>query len=238
MSKHNLLKNTGIFIFVSLFVSVNAMAQTNVKVAGAMRNVMRKGEIFGIINLDTIRNKTGLYGLGPVEYLSGELLIIDGKSYRSQVRNASSMVVEETYRTKAPFFVYANAVAWDERTLPTEIKTIQQLERYIDSLTADKKRPFVYKLAGPITYARIHLQNLPEGTEINSPEDAHRWRVNYEIMNREVEIVGFFSTMHQGIFTHHDSFLHMHLITKERDQMGHLDEITFQEGMKLYLPIE
>ncbi|HYF67753.1 MAG TPA: acetolactate decarboxylase [Ohtaekwangia sp.] len=238
MSKPTLRKNIRLFIFVGLIVSVNTMAQTHVKVAGAMRNVMRKGEIFGIINLDTIRNKTGLYGLGPVEYLAGELLIIDGRSYRSKVRNASSMVVEETYQTKAPFFVYANAVAWDEHMLPVEIKTIQQLERYMDSLTVNKKRPFVFKLSGPIVHAKIHLQNLPEGTEINSPEDAHRWKVNYEIKDREVDIVGFFSSAHQGIFTHHDSFLHMHMITKERDQMGHLDEIIFQKGIKLYLPIE
>jgi acetolactate decarboxylase len=50
-----------------------------------------------------------------------------------------------------------------------------------------------------------------------------------------VEVVGFFSTEHKGIFTHHDSFLHMHLISSDEKEMGHLDELEI-ESMKLYLP--
>jgi acetolactate decarboxylase len=37
-----------------------------------------------------------LYGLGTVEYLEGEILIIDGKSYKSMVNSDSTMKVEET----------------------------------------------------------------------------------------------------------------------------------------------
>lgn len=48
---------------------------SDVVVVGAMKNVMWKGELGGIISLDTIKNKEGLYGLGPVSYLTGELLI-------------------------------------------------------------------------------------------------------------------------------------------------------------------
>ena len=58
----------------------NAQRTTNtVKVVGQMKDVMWKGQLYGNINLDTIANKTNLYGLGPVEYLAGEILIIDGK---------------------------------------------------------------------------------------------------------------------------------------------------------------
>ena len=39
---------------------------------------MWKGELSGTINLDTISNKKGLYGLGPESYLTGELLINNG----------------------------------------------------------------------------------------------------------------------------------------------------------------
>lgn len=37
------------------------------------------------------------------------------------------------------------------------------------------------------------------------------------------------------LFAHHDSFLHMHLITRNEKKMGHLDEMEIGE-MKLYLP--
>lgn len=57
--------------------------------------------------------------------------------------------------------------------------------------------------------------------------------------NEQSEIIGFFSTEHKAILTHHDTYLHMHLITKDRQKMGHLDEVLFKKGMmKLYLPTE
>jgi acetolactate decarboxylase len=70
---------------------------------------------------------------------------------------------------------------------------------------------------------------------VSSPEDAHKGQTNYNLKNEEVVIIGFFSTEHKGVFTHHDSFLHLHLITKDERKMGHLDMAEFNE-MELYLP--
>jgi len=211
--------------------------QSIVQVAGAMKNVMWKGELAGTINLDTIKDKNGLYGLGPVEYLTGELLIIDGKSYVSTVTSDSTMEVNENYKVKAPFLVYANQTDWNIEDLPSEIKTIKELEEFIDKKTLNYKRPFVFKLIGQVDSAKIHIQNLPKGTKVSSPEEAHQGQKNYLLENSKVEIVGFFSTEHKGIFTHHDSNIHMHLITTDRNKMGHLDKVFFGNGsIKLYLP--
>jgi len=211
--------------------------QSIVQVVGAMKNVMWKGELAGTINLDTIKNKNGLYGLGPVEYLTGELLIIDGKSYSSTVLTDSSISVKETYQTKAPFLVYTNQIDWNVETLPSNIKTIKDLEKFIDNKTLDFNRPFVFKLKGQIENADIHIQNLPKGTKVSSPEEAHQGQANYSLKNNTVDIVGFFSTDHKGVFTHHDSNVHMHLITSDRKKMGHLDKVTFGNGtIQLYLP--
>src|SRR5690554_5335960 len=76
-----------------------------VKIVSEMKNVMWKGQLYGNIHLDTIANKTNLYGLGPVEYLAGEILIIDGNSYKSTVTSDSTMKIEETYDIKARFLV-------------------------------------------------------------------------------------------------------------------------------------
>lgn len=217
-----------------------AQQTTNeVKIVGEMKNVMWKGQLYGNINLDTIANKTNLYGLGPVEYLTGEILIIDGKSYKSTVISDSTMKVEETYDIKAPFFGYANIAKWTERTLPDNIQTIQQLEQYLDKETKSLSRPFMFKLSGTVEEATIHIVNLPKGSKVSSPDEAHKGQQNYELKNEQSEIVGFFSTEHKAIFTHHDTFLHMHLITSDKQKMGHLDKVLLKKGtMKLYLPKE
>ena len=204
-------------------------------IVGAMKNVMWKGELDGSIYLDTISDKNGLYGLGPVSYLRGELLINNGKSYVSKVISDSIMTVDRRFDVSAPFFVYSNVIEWNEFPIPLEVKTIKELEKFIDEKTTYFKRPFTFKLTGHVSNAIIHIQNLPVGMKVSSPEEAHRGQTKYELKDETVEIVGFFSTEHKGVFTHHDSFLHMHLITSDESKMGHLDKLEMGQ-MKLYLP--
>lgn len=206
-----------------------------IKIVGAMKNVMWKGELGSSIDLDTISDKNGLYGLGPVSYLTGELLINNGKSYVSKVTSDSTMSVENTFQVSAPFFVYGNVTEWNEIILTSDVNTIQDLEKFINDKTTDFKRPFAFKLIGQVSSAIIHIQNLPEGTKVTSPDEAHQGQTNYKIANEEAEIIGFFSTEHKGVFTHHNSFIHLHLITKDQRKMGHLDSLKIGE-MKLYLP--
>jgi len=78
------------------------------------------------------------------------------------------------------------------------------------------------------------LNALAPGTMVNAPADAHRHQVEYPIENEDVRILGFFSTKHQQVFTHHDTFLHLHLITTDGRLMGHVDALEFdEEGMEL-----
>ncbi len=230
-----------LLITAILFPGCRTFAQTSseVKIVGAMKNVMWKGQLYGNINLDTIANKQHLYGLGPVEYLSGELMIFDGKSYKSTVLTDTTMQVEETYQAKAHFFGYANIDKWIEKHLPDSIQTIQQLENFLDEITKSSKRPFMFKLNGTVETATIHVVNLPKGSKVSSPDEAHQGQKNFFLENQPVDILGFFSTEHQAIFTHHDTFLHMHLLTTDKTKMGHLDRVVFKkEAVKLYLPAE
>lgn len=207
----------------------------DIKVVGAMKNVMWKGKLEGKIHLDTISNKNGLYGLGPVSFLTGEIVINNGKSYISKVTSDSTMQVEKSFNVSAPFFVYGNVTNWNEIELSSEIKSINDLEKFIEKKSSDYKRPFPFKLTGKVSNAIIHVQNLPKGTKVSSPDEAHQGQTNFTLNNEVVEIIGFYSTKHKGIFTHHDTNLHMHLINKDENKMGHLDKLEI-ENMKLFLP--
>lgn len=218
--------------------AIQAEQSTNeITLVGEMKNVMWKGQLYGNIQLDTIANRDNLYGLGPVAYLAGEILIIDGKSYKSTVLTDTTMSVEETYDIEAPFFGYATIEKWKTQAVPDSVQTLKQLENYLDKVTKNEPRPFMFKLSGIVDSAWIHIVNLPKGATVSSPDEAHEGQKNYEIKGEQVDIVGFFSTEHKAIFTHHDTYLHMHLITKDRQKMGHLDEVVFKRGtFKLNLP--
>ena len=185
-------------LICSLEVAMAQTTQTDVRVVGEMRKVMWRGQLEGVIELDSVASKEHVYGLGPVQYLTGELLLYDGTTYRSVVMPDSSMKVEEVNSEKAPF---------------------------------------LFRVSGVVEHAVIHVVNLPEGSEVSSPSEAHQGQVNYELDEETVEILGFFSTEHKAIFTHHDTYVHMHLMSSDRQMMGHLDEVLFKAGdIKLHLP--
>jgi len=54
------------------------------------------------------------------------------------------------------------------------------------------------------------------------------------------DIIGFFSTEHQTVFTHHDTYIHIHFINSERTEMGHIDDLSFdgKSKIKVFLPTE
>jgi len=211
--------------------------ENDVQIVGAMKNVMRKGELQGVFDLSRFVNEKHMYGLGPVEYLQGELLVFDGKVYQSSVAAGSNIVMQNNFQVKAPFFVYTKIEEWQEHDFPSTIKTLSDLESYLSEMNQSIQHPFAFRLSGTIESASIHIVNLPKGTKVSTHQDAHQGLVNYSLSKESVDILGFFSTHHQGIFTHHDSYVHMHLLTTDKTKMGHLDKATFEsKNIKLFLP--
>jgi acetolactate decarboxylase len=208
-----------------------------VHVVSAMKNVMWKGELGPKIKLDTLSQREHLYGLGPLSGLRGEILINNDKCFVSKVNTANSMEVNETFQASAPFFVYAYQSDWQEIPLDDQLNNIAELERYLKAHYDTIGNPFVFKLKGFIESGIIHVQNLAPGTKVSKPEEAHQGQVNFLLRNELAEIIGFYSEAHHGIFTHHDSNVHLHLITQDESKMGHLDDVNMLK-MTLYLPKE
>lgn len=198
---------------------------------------MWQGALGPVIQLDTIDPQEGLYGLGPLSYLQGELLIKDGIAYVARVVSDSSMRVERSPELTAPFFVYTHVQDWEVVPLPDSVQDLASLEAHIHRLAQHRPEPFPFQLRGLVQDADIHIQNLAPGSKVSNPQEAHQGQVNYTLQALPVDIVGFYSTSHQGVFTHHDSFVHLHLITRDESQMGHLDALHFSaDQMQLLLP--
>jgi acetolactate decarboxylase len=222
-----------IFLFMFLLSFLWASAQQRPIIVGAMKNVMWKGELAGLIQMDSL-SKKGFYGMGPLEYLKGELIILDGVVYQSSVVNSDVMIVKKSSTARAPFFAFESINEWEEIDLPAGIKNLKEFELFLDKKFTRYSIPFFFKIVGFVDSANIHIVNLPEGKVVRSPDDAHQGQTNYKINNKNVSILGFFSRNHKAIFTHHDTFIHTHLITQEKDMMGHLEEVYFSsEKVKL-----
>ncbi len=225
-----------LYLLLAMLWACEAGYQAEVYTAGTMRNAMHKGELDAAIQLDTIAQANHLYGLGPETFLKGELLVMDGEIFISRVLTDSTMQVKVANAAAAPFFVYTRIPEWRKVELPDTVNNLKKLEGFLEQ-TRIHAKPFAFLLKGPIQVADIHVVNLPAGTVVASPADAHQGKVNFKISNEAVEVLGFFSTSHRGIFTHHDSFVHMHLITADRQKMGHVDGLAFApQDVQLFIP--
>ena len=205
-----------------------------VTVTGAMRNVMWKGELGPVISLDSLRNK-GSYGIGPLSGLRGEILLSNGIPYVSFIDEEGTPRVEKRPDATAPFLVRTSQVTWDQHKLPNTEINHKYIEHYLNKLATKYDEPFAFRILGNATAADIHVQNLAPGSIVSSPTEAHAGQVNLQVPPGAVEILGFYSRKHQGIFTHHDSNVHMHLITEDKKMMGHLDSFVGWD-VELLLP--
>jgi acetolactate decarboxylase len=199
---------------------------------------MFNGQLAGLIELDSLA-VPGTFGIGPLEYLRGEVLVLNGSVYTSMVNNAGSMLVIKDETAKAPFFVHQKVKQWMKVQLPDSVVDLAGLDRFLTERYGQVNVPFAFRLSGHFEHVEVHIVDVPLGAVVNGPDDAHRDNKHYKLTGATAEAVGFFSTAHKAVFTHHDTNIHVHAITPERDWMGHVEALSFvskRVGLQVALP--
>ncbi len=130
-----------------------------VKVSGALRNIMIDGDLSAHVNLDTL-DKTHLYGLGPVAGLKGEMAIIDGIIY-STFKEGDKLISQQNKASLAAMLVYSKVEKWKEISLNANINNYSALEDLVKQ-TAQKagydiEKPFVFRIKAPLQKLLIML---------------------------------------------------------------------------------
>ncbi|MEK7729863.1 MAG: decarboxylase, partial [candidate division KSB1 bacterium] len=97
--------------------------------------------------------------------------------------------------------------------------------------------PFPFLLRGAITVA-WHVVDWAEGDTVHTHAKHRASGLHGRLEQQAVEILGFYSDQHHGIFTHRDSNMHLHVKTATGDFAAHVGEVEVQGGMSLFLPGE
>lgn len=222
------MRNILLFIALTFLASCEPQKTTSsIKVVGKMSDVMWQGQLQGNIATDSLSSKNA-YGLGPLAYLKGEILLMEGQTYTSKVVDSVQHEVEEVPGAKAPFFVYTTASDLKTVPLPEGVYHLKDIAAQIDTLYATYEAPLLVRIDGLFKTVKVHSVNLAEGATVSSPAEAHQGLTTYDYDGIEGSLVGFFSRQHQSVFTHHDSFFHAHFISEDREVLGHVDAISFQ----------
>jgi len=225
-----MIKNS-IYIFFALLLAscTKPTPNSSIKVVGEMRDVMWKGNLKGKIATDSLNSKE-IYGLGPIEFLKGEIVIFEGQSYVSKVVDSISHEVFKVPSASAPFFVYTTNTNLKVVELTPANYSLKGIEEHINSLYNNYDQPLLIRIDGVFNTMKLHSVNLPDGQKVSSPDEAHQGLTQYDFKNIFGSLIGFFSRHHKAVFTHHDSFFHAHFISDDRKVLGHIDETDFNSS--------
>ena len=213
------------------------------KVKGALMEMMHEGKLQSRVKLQITIGKSGLYGLGALEDLSGEVMVWDGALWVSQPDSKGGAVATSISQTSlgAALLVSAGVKAWQSTKVNKNVD-FKDLDAFIESEARaaglDTREAFPFLIEGAAPLLNWHVI---DGSKITSEAHGHqehmKTAVKGNLPNVSVKILGFYSSQHRGIFTHHDSDTHLHVLAEGAKVMGHVDRIKLANGMTLSLPL-
>jgi acetolactate decarboxylase len=221
-----------------LRVRFGAPNRPSFKVAweGALRN-FHHGDVRGRVNLDHFAGRPNVIAVGPVGELDGEVTALDGRWYITQVHDGEA-VTAATPGVHAGFLVWADVPAWQEPiTINNAIADQRELELLVAELAEaaglDTDSPFPFRIQARADALDWHVLAPP-------PDDqSHGGHLDFalkrSLKQTDIELVGFFSRHHAGVFNHRNSWTHIHVILPN-GHAGHVDALGLKAGARLLLP--
>ena len=219
-----------------VFSALSAGANSDVHLLGEMRRMFTARDIGPNVDLAQVNRNPHLYALGPLAGLRGEVTVSDGQVFVSK-SNGQKPIVTIDSNVRSVFLVYASEPAWRSVDIPDSVLTEKDLAAFVESqLPKDTRSAF--RVEGNALSARYHIQNY-KGSARDLTHEAHdAAKVFLDLTNAPVDLVGFFTNRDGdgGSFVHMGQTTHVHIISKDRKHMGHLESIKLGPGARLLLP--
>ena len=158
----------------------------------------------------------GDFGLGTLEGLDGEMVVLDGKFYQIRTNGVAYPLADGS---KTPF----SAVTFfrPERSLRlTGQMLYQELLSQIDEQLPTQNLPYAIRIKG--TFPSLKVRSVPKQTPPYPPLNnvVSQQQVVFELQNVQGTLVGF--RLPQYLKDVNVAGYHLHFITSDREAGGHL----------------
>ncbi len=229
-----------IFILSTFFIiSCGNKPAFEVVRIGQLEDLIKKGDMktnATLMDYDTIKH---LYAIGSVTDLKGYIQIIDGKPYTSSVIN-NEIAIDSSFNINATLLLYCIVDDWKEVAIPAEVTNMKQLQQFI-GMQADK-----YKIPKDCASPFLLKGITPTGTWRVVDWDKNDTKITYkktiqagihnQFKDEEITAIGFYSKETYEVLSHKDNTIHMHFVNHNHTIAGHIDDLTLDGRMKLFLP--
>ena len=217
---------------------------SSVQQFGPMREVMREGETQARVRLSDAIAKPHAFAVGALERLAGEVTIIDSDVWVSRVASDGTLSVtgpqpaddDAATLMSISYVAKWHAIKIESACAGNELESL--IEEFARTMGLDTNMPFPFKIEGELTSLDLHVINgyCPIATD-PATQAKKPWRnPDFEIAN--VTIVGFYAPNAVAVMTHHGTAIHAHALGEADGNqiMGHIDNVTVEPGMTLFVP--
>lgn len=224
-----------------------AAAPTNtvnpaVQAHGNFKRMAHRKDFAAKVALKDVETGPGLYGVGALADLAGEVTIHAGTVLISHGKRMDGAIHQrEAGDAQATLLATARVHAWREIPVPGALKQAD-LHAFIveqaQALGLDTSAAFPFLLRGEITNFRWHVVAEPNPHFAGHGGSAPMAK-QYESSGARMvaEVVGFYSgAALEGVISHPDERFHEHLLDPALTRTGHLDAYDVAAGTVLLLP--
>lgn len=224
-----------LFLFACSGSSSDSKGGPGVINHGTLRGIMMDGDLSSKVALEDLK-KEGLYALGALKGLQGEILILDGEASIASVED-DELRIDRSYDHEASLLVRSHVKEWESFDIP-EGMSKQKLAALIEEKAEGigLEPPFPFRIEGSADSFTWHVIDWEEGDTVHTHKKHKHSGLRGTEKGRKVEVLGFYSAK-SGVFTHHKSPVHMHVRTEDEGLAGHLERLRAGKRMQLFLPL-
>jgi alpha-acetolactate decarboxylase len=211
---------------------------------GALHAIMHEGRTETAVKLADVVAGPGTFGLGALTGLDGEVTVVDGVVWLARPRADGTAEVrradlEGADRDQgATLFVVAGVASWREIPLARDVAW-SELDAFLEAALPERGYavdvPIALRIEGPVAGLRWHVVDGSKLEAGAGHADHARASVSGRLERVDAQLVGFFSTAHQGVFTHAGASTHFHAVIADPLTSGHVDEVTLLRGARLFV---
>jgi acetolactate decarboxylase len=171
----------------------------------------------------------GDFGLGTLNGIAGELIVLDGQSFQGR---ADGLVVEVAADREIPFAEVKHFVAERHATLPAGL-SLEQLKARLDAWLGDPQAIYAIRIDGD--FQRAVWRSVPEQSPpYPTLEETLKHQVIFEGQNLQGTLVGF--RLPSNAPNLYPGGYHFHFLSADHRQAGHLLDLLTADG-NLYVDI-
>jgi alpha-acetolactate decarboxylase len=236
-----IFKLMALVVFASTCSDPPTPAPVEVRHFGELRAIMHEGRTGPAVQLRDVVPGPHAYGIGALGELRGEVTVLDDVVWLAYPRADGTADVrpDAGVDEAAALFVVAQVERWRGVPLTEDIEA-DGLDAAIARLAAaagvDTTRPFPVRITGTLVDLRWHVVDGSKLAPGSSHADHARTAVRGAAPEIDGELVGFYSTQHQGVFTHRGASTHFHVVAAAANITGHVDGVGVRRGATVYLP--